>query len=209
MQFKGGVQAKCKLLSGSVTPKKYTWYSKACRIKQTAEVIHLDGFTNHVNCWWNVWKTVISVSRPCWQKCHGSHLEICRRPQGFRFQEECDLPACSWLSHDLCRGLSEWLICPSVEVWADQYFTNIHHSVLSETGPMWGTKHEKTNDTVRCSLQVGITWKQISRCLKLWRAQRSRAQDSLSKEIRAAAKWSTWTYAALRKTHLHILGKAT
>lgn len=44
----------------------------------------------------------------------------------------------------------------------------IHHSTFTET------KHEMTNDAIRCSTQLGAAWTHVSRCLCLSRESRRR-----------------------------------
>ncbi len=150
------------------------------RVQQIAEVVCHAIVTNNVNYWWNVWKMFISVSRPCWQKIsQGS-------PQDFRTS------GC-W-SHDLCRRLSKWLICPSVWSLGRSIFYQYSFIIECSLKPAWcDGRNMMTNDAVRCSTQLGITRNQISRCLRLWHAEGSQAEVSSSKDSRAGADRNKWS----------------
>lgn len=106
-----------------------------------------------------------------------SRQDLQRTSEGFRFHH--DPPPRVVTS---AARLSTWLICPSV--WSPGGSISHQYSFITQRSPRpaltWRTKHEMTNDAVKCSTQLGAAWTHVSRCL------------CLSRESRRRDDWLTW-----------------
>lgn len=101
-------------------------------------------------------------------KYHRHSLNICTGVQGFMFQDVCSLSGYSCWSHDLCTRLGKWLICGSL--WGRHGSIIYQYSFITQGSIKIGltswTKYNLTDDPIRCAVQLGIKWNQISRCLR-------------------------------------------
>lgn len=79
---------------------------------------------------------------------------MCRGLQGFRFQEEGDMPRSGCWSCDLCSRLSKWLICPCVRSLSGSIYDQYSFITLfNQTVLTWCTKHE-TNYYIRYAVEL-------------------------------------------------------
>lgn len=92
--------------------------------------------------------------------------------------------------------LSTWLIRPSV--WSPGGSISHQYSFITQRSLTWRTKHEMTNDAIRCSTQLGATWTQVSRCLCLSREPRRRSDWSTPTNVRCC-NWSSYRSSSMEQ----------
>lgn len=141
------------------------------RGQQITEVVCHDIISNHVNYWWNVWKMLISVSRPRWQKYHRSHLEITEdfEASGFKTGATC-LHVAAGAATSAGGHQNDWSV-PQLQVWGGSIFH--HYSFITQRllqparsdgrNTRWQMMPSAPNNR-------GLQRNQV-RCLRLWLAE--------------------------------------